>query len=114
LKKEGISMVTQTEIAKAVGLDVSSVNKILNRCRGPVFRKETIRSVFKTAREMGYDFDRAGKGTFRAILEELFPSTHGVRVLSVIRGTTRDQTVRIMRLLYGRSFKPFPKEERPL
>jgi transcriptional regulator with XRE-family HTH domain len=51
-------MVTQVEIARRVGLDVSSVNKILNRRQGPVFRKETIRKVFKVARELGYDFTR--------------------------------------------------------
>lgn len=51
-------MVTQVEIARRVGLDVSSVNKILNRRQGPVFRKETIRLVFKTARAMGYDFGK--------------------------------------------------------
>lgn len=51
-------MATQVEIARRLGLDVSSVNKILNRCRGPVFRKETIRKVFETARELGYDFGR--------------------------------------------------------
>jgi len=51
-------MVTQIEIARRVGLDVSSVNKILNRRQGPVFRKDTIRKVFKVARELGYDFGR--------------------------------------------------------
>lgn len=51
-------MVTQVEIARRVGLDVSSVNKILNRRSGPVFRKETIRKVFKIAKELGYDFNR--------------------------------------------------------
>ncbi len=51
-------MVTQVEIARRVGLDVSSVNKILNRRPGPVFRKETIKKVFKVARELGYDFGR--------------------------------------------------------
>ena len=51
-------MATQVEIARKLGLDVSSVNKILNRCKGPVFRKETIRRVFETARDMGYDFGR--------------------------------------------------------
>jgi transcriptional regulator with XRE-family HTH domain len=50
--------VTQLEIAKRVGLDVSSVNKILNRRKGPVFKKETVRQVFKIARELGYDFSR--------------------------------------------------------
>jgi len=51
-------MVTQVEIARRVGLDVSSVNKILNRRQGPVFRKDTVKAVFKVAREMGYDFNR--------------------------------------------------------
>ena len=51
-------MVTQIEIARRVGLDVSSVNKILNKRQGPVFRKETIRKVFKTAKDLGYDFGR--------------------------------------------------------
>jgi len=51
-------MITQVEIAQQVGLDVSSVNKILNRRAGPVFKKETIRKVFKVARELGYDFNR--------------------------------------------------------
>ena len=51
-------MITQVEIARRVGLDVSSVNKILNKRQGPVFRKETIRKVFKIAKDMGYDFGR--------------------------------------------------------
>jgi transcriptional regulator with XRE-family HTH domain len=50
--------VTQLEIARRVGLDVSSVNKILNRRPGPVFKKDTIKQVFKVARELGYDFTR--------------------------------------------------------
>ena len=51
-------MVTQGEIARRLGLDVSSVNKILNKRPGPVFRKETIKKVFRTARDLGYDFGR--------------------------------------------------------
>jgi hypothetical protein len=51
-------MVTQLEIARRVGVDVSSVNKILNRRSGSVFRKETVRKVFKVARELGYDFNK--------------------------------------------------------
>src|SRR5579862_152432 len=50
--------VTQLDIARRVGLDVSSVNKILNRRAGPVFRKDTIKQVFKIAKELGYDFGR--------------------------------------------------------
>jgi len=51
-------MITQVEIARRVGLDVSSVNKILNKRAGPVFRKETIRKVFKVPKDLGYDFGR--------------------------------------------------------
>jgi transcriptional regulator with XRE-family HTH domain len=50
--------VTQKQIARRVGLDVSSVNKILNRRPGAVFGKETVKRVFKVARQLGYDFDR--------------------------------------------------------
>lgn len=53
-----MAKITQVRIAKRLGLDVSSVNKILNRCAGPVFKKETIKKVFQIAKEMGYDFDR--------------------------------------------------------
>ncbi len=51
-------MITQVEIARRVGLDVSSVNKILNQRKGPVFKKETVRKVFKIAKDLGYDFGR--------------------------------------------------------
>ena len=50
--------VTQLDIAKRVDLDVSSVNKILNKRPGPVFKKETIKQVFKVARDLGYDFGK--------------------------------------------------------
>ena len=45
---------TQVEVARAVGLDVSSVNKILNEIPGPVFAKSTIRRVKQVARRMGF------------------------------------------------------------
>lgn len=51
-------MATQKDIARRVGLDISSVNKILNRRKGHLFRKETVRKVFKAARDLGYDFSR--------------------------------------------------------
>lgn len=51
-------MVTQQEIARRVGLDVSSVNKILNQRVGPRFRKDTVARVLRTARELGFDFGR--------------------------------------------------------
>ncbi len=49
---------TQVEIARRVGLDVSTVNKILNRRQGPVFKKTTIQKVFKVAKKLGYSLER--------------------------------------------------------
>jgi hypothetical protein len=49
---------TQVEIARRVGLDVSSVNKILNRRSGAVFKKATVEKVFRVAKRLGYRFDR--------------------------------------------------------
>ncbi len=51
-------MVKKVEIAKKLGLHVATVSRILNEV--PEYRasKETIKKVFDTAREMGYDFER--------------------------------------------------------
>jgi len=49
---------TQVEIARRAGLDVSSVNKILNRRQGPVFKKATVEKVFRVAKQLGYSLDR--------------------------------------------------------
>ena len=51
-------MVKKVEIAKKLGLHVATVSRILNEV--PEYRasKETIKRVFETAREMGYDFER--------------------------------------------------------
>jgi len=51
-------MVTQVELARTLGLDVSTVNKILNRRPGMRFRKETVRQVFQMAKSLGFDFNR--------------------------------------------------------
>lgn len=66
-------MVTQVMIAERAGVDVSSVNKILNEKRGPVFRKETIRMVRKVARELGYQPNPRRKKALFDFLERLFP-----------------------------------------
>jgi hypothetical protein len=50
--------VRQADIARRVGLDVSSVNKILNRHPGSVFTEKKIREVLRVARELGYDLSR--------------------------------------------------------
>src|SRR5688572_30606842 len=49
---------TQVEIARQVGLDVSSVNKILNRRPGAVFKQTTVEKVFRVAKRLGYGIDR--------------------------------------------------------
>lgn len=64
-------MVTQQAVAKRCGLDVSTCNKILNAVPGPVFRKETIRLVFKVAREMGYRFRSDTKPLLKRRVEKL-------------------------------------------
>src|SRR5438132_11550034 len=58
IKTGEIPMVTQVELARTLGLDVSTVNKILNRRPGFRFRKETVRQVFHMAKRMGFDFSR--------------------------------------------------------
>ena len=57
---------TQVEIARRAGLDVSSVNKILNRRRGPVFKQATIDKVFRLAKQLGYSLDRLKRSHGRA------------------------------------------------
>ena len=51
-------MVTQREIARRLGIDVSSVNKILNRRKGAKFKPETVKRVMKTAERLGFNFGR--------------------------------------------------------
>jgi transcriptional regulator with XRE-family HTH domain len=53
-----MSMVTQSRIARRVRLDVSTVNKILNKRPHLAFRKETIRKVFRAAKDLGYDLGK--------------------------------------------------------
>lgn len=56
---EGRSLVvTQTQIARQVGIDVSSVNKILNRHGEQGFSKATVKKVYQAAQRLGFDFDR--------------------------------------------------------
>ena len=51
-------MTTQRDIADCLGLDISSVSKILRRVRSASFNKDTIRRVFETAESLGYDRNR--------------------------------------------------------
>lgn len=92
--------VRQTDIAKAVGMDVSSVNKILNRRPGPVFREETIRRVFEVARQMGYNFDRMIKGNMESILREVFPANLTAAQLAILRGLPLKRVKEIQKTIY--------------
>lgn len=80
-------MVTQWEVARACGLDVSSVNKILNRRVGPKFRKETVRLVFKVAKQLGYRFSATSRGALLRMFKELFhealPDAHYASLLQL-------------------------------
>lgn len=62
---------TQQELADELGLDVSSVNKILNRSTSGTFRKDTVKRVFTLARKKGYDFKRVTKGNMTALASRL-------------------------------------------
>ncbi len=92
-------MVTQVEVARRVGLDVSSVNKILNRCVGPVFRKETIRLVFKTAKEMGYNLHRPNKHFFINVVAEIFTQDMKDEFFAAMLGMTVERVKEIKAVL---------------
>lgn len=50
--------VTQIQIARKLGLDVSSVNKILHGVPGLKWRPETVKAVFDAAEKLGYDMEK--------------------------------------------------------
>ena len=91
---------TQVQIAQELGIDVSSVNKILNHRIGPVFRKETIQRVFRKAKELNYKPSVASKGMLRSTLEGLFPMDVSSADLAIERGTSLVEVVRIKQMLY--------------
>jgi len=81
---------TQVEIARRVGLDVSSVNKILNRRPGPVFKQATIDRVFRVAKQLGYSLDRL-KRSHRRSHERRKAGFPGKLVLQGADGSRFDQ-----------------------
>jgi transcriptional regulator with XRE-family HTH domain len=91
--------VTQVEIAEACSLDVSTVNKILNAKRGPVFHKSTIQRVFQIAKEMGYRLPDTSKYRLIGILEEIFPSDVDLETLSKRRSLPPKYIEEVQRLI---------------
>ena len=49
---------TQRDIARRLGLDVSTVNKILRNAPGPAFSKDASHKVWEMAETLGYDLER--------------------------------------------------------
>lgn len=47
-------MVTQLDVARRAGVDVSTVNRILHRKSGPRFREQTVSKVLRTAQKLRY------------------------------------------------------------
>lgn len=92
-------MVTQVAIARKIGLDVSSVNKILNRAVGPVFRKETIKLVFKTAKDMGYNTERGSKHFFIDVVAEIFTQDISDEFLAAAVGMTVERVKKVREIL---------------
>ena len=92
-------MVTQVEIAKHVGIDVSSVNKIINKAPGK-FKKETIEKVMKAAKRFKYNFRRSSKANLRRILMQLFPKDSAPVEIALARGVPVPKAVEILDLLY--------------
>lgn len=90
-------MVTQLEIAKRVGLDVSSVNKILNEVPGPVFAKETKKHVFAVAKEMRYPLNRETRYSLRRENEALKRAV--AELIEVVRGRVLPLTPERVRAL---------------
>lgn len=51
-------MITQAEVAQHAGVDLSTVNRILNRRTVHTFRQETVRRVLNSAKQLGFTFSR--------------------------------------------------------
>jgi transcriptional regulator with XRE-family HTH domain len=101
--------ITQKDIARIVGLDVSSVNKILNRRQGPKFKKETISQVFKVAKRFKYDFGRDTKGSLAGrvellekALKEIVPSILTIEEIAARTNLSVEKAREIRELAYGK------------
>ncbi|MBI2891275.1 MAG: helix-turn-helix domain-containing protein [Nitrospirae bacterium] len=59
--EESALAVSQQVIADILGLDRTTVNKVLNGHPSMITSKKTVESVIRVAKEMGYDFSRLRK-----------------------------------------------------
>lgn len=87
------------DIAAAVGLDVSSVNKILNRRRGPKFKEATVKAVFAAARKMRYDFAKPSKGALVEFMRAVLPEELSDESLADLRNLPIEQVRRFRAIL---------------
>jgi hypothetical protein len=51
-------MVTQADVARRAGVDLSTVNRILNQRRAHKFRESTVRRVLEAARRLRFNLNR--------------------------------------------------------
>jgi DNA-binding LacI/PurR family transcriptional regulator len=91
---------TQVDIAEEVGLDVSSVNKILNEKAGSVFKPATVRKVFAAAKRLGYNFSRSSKGRVTQLLAKHFPKDVKSATLAIARGISLAEVHEIKATIY--------------
>jgi DNA-binding LacI/PurR family transcriptional regulator len=91
---------TQVDIAREVGLDVSSVNKILNQKAGPKFKKATVKKVLSAAKRLGYNFSRASKGRVTQLLAKHFPKDVKSETLAIARGVSVTEVLEIKSTIY--------------
>lgn len=95
--------VTQSQIARRLGLDNSTCNKILNGAVGMTFSEDTKRRVFEMADKLGYDYSRPHKGNLSTTLKALFPETVEDVVLAEARGISVEKVREIKSLIYKRT-----------
>lgn len=91
--------VTQLDIARKVGVDVSSVNKILNRVEGAAFSRMTKNKVERAACELGYKRTRVSRKALLTVLRDLFPKGEDVGFLAAVRGISAAKVRRIQSMI---------------
>lgn len=94
--------VTQKDIARELGLDVSTVNKVLHKVPGAVFKKSTIELVFRQAQAMGYKFDQYSKGWAMTLLREIFPEKLSYHETAALRRLPVKTVIAARKVLYGK------------
>lgn len=83
--------VSQQVIADVLGLDRTTVNKVLNGHPSMITSKSTVENVIRVAREMGYDFGRLRKKYKRKFERKLVRAKAEMEVLLSENGQAYDR-----------------------